>query len=505
MMRTCFLIISLLISSAVLAQPVIPDSGRMEKIRSAKAVIEKIYTDFAEANHFPGMVYGVVVDGQMAFSGSTGFANLEGKIPAGSRTAFRIASMSKSFTTMAILQLRDAGKLRLDDPASQYIPEMKGLKLLTADAPAITIRHLMIHAAGLPEDNPWGDRQLADTDQELLALVKAGLSFSNIPGVKYEYSNLGFALLGRIITRVSGLPYQQYITQKIFKPLGMNHTYWEYDRVPAKDLALGYRWLRSQYAEEALLHDGSYGAMGGIITTLEDFSRYLAFHQSAWPPANDVSATVIKKSSLREMQQPWMFNNLNPNYRYPGSAKTCPLVASYGYGLRWTIDCSARVTVGHSGGLPGFGSNWFILPDYGIGLICFANRTYAPASVVNMKVMDTLLAITGLKAFSVKPSAILEQKKKELVAFLPDWNNAEASKLFAENFFPDYPIDLLREESRALFAKAGRIIRVTEMKAENQLRGYFLLEGEKTNLEVSFTLTPENPPRIQEYHIREMK
>ena len=205
------------------------------------------------------------------------------------------------------------------------------------------------------------------------------------------------------------------------------------------------------------------------------------------------------------MQQPWMFNNLNPNYRYPGSAKTCPLVASYGYGLRWTSDCSARVTVGHSGGLPGFGSNWFILPDYGIGLICFANRTYAPASVVNMKVMDTLLAITGLKAFSVKPSAILEQKKKELVAFLPDWNNAEASKLFAENFFPDYPIDLLREESRALFAKAGRIIRVTEMKAENQLRGYFLLEGEKTNLEVSFTLTPENPPRIQEYHIREMK
>ena len=494
-----------MISSAVLAQPVIRDSGRMEKIRSARDVIEKIYTDFAAANHFPGMVYGVMVDGKMAFSGSTGFANLEGKIAAGSKTAFRIASMSKSFTTMAILQLRDAGKLRLDDPASQYIPEMKGLKLLTGDAPAITIRHLMIHAAGLPEDNPWGDRQLADSDQELLALVKGGLSFSNVPGIKYEYSNLGFTLLGRIITRVSGLPYQQYISQKIFRPLGMNHTYWEYDQVPAKDLAHGYRWIRAQYAEEALLHDGSYGAMGGIITTLEDFSKYLALHQSAWPPANDLSAPVIRKSSLREMQQPWMFNNLNPNYRYPGSTKACPLVASYGYGLRWTSDCAARVTVGHSGGLPGFGSNWFILPDYGIGLICFANRTYAPASVVNMKVMDTLLTITGLKAFPVKPSVILEQKKKELAAFLPDWKNAEASKLFAENFFPDYPIDLLREESRALFSKAGRIIRVSEMKAENQLRGSFILEGEKTNLEVSFTLTPENPPRIQEYHIREIR
>ena len=94
------------------------------------------------------------------------------KAPVDADTVFRIASMTKSFTAMAILKLRDEGKLSLDDPAEKYVPEMKGLVYPTSDSPKITIRHLLSHAEGFPEDNPWGDQQLADTDEQLSAMIQ---------------------------------------------------------------------------------------------------------------------------------------------------------------------------------------------------------------------------------------------------------------------------------------------------------------------------------------------
>ena len=100
------------------------------------------------------------------------------------------------------------------------------------------------------------------------------------------------------------------------------------------------------------------------------------------------------------------------------------------------------------------------------------------------------------------PSAILEKRKTELIKLLPGWNNAEQSGIFAENFFPDYPIDSLKKQASELFVKAGKIISVNEMKPENQLRGSFILEGENSDIIIFFTLSPENPPLIQQYEIR---
>jgi CubicO group peptidase (beta-lactamase class C family) len=190
------------------------DPTRLERIKNAIPVIEKMYKDFSIANHVPGYAYGIVVDGQLLYKGAAGYANLEEKIPATTSSMFRIASMSKSFTSLAILHLRDAGKLKLDDPVEKYIPQLKG-QGLTNDAPAITIRHLMSHSAGFPEDNPWGDRQLADSEKDLTDLISGKLSFSNVAGTEYEYSNLGFAMLGYIIHKVSGLSYDVYIQKNI--------------------------------------------------------------------------------------------------------------------------------------------------------------------------------------------------------------------------------------------------------------------------------------------------
>ena len=144
--------------NALYAPPVFTDLQRAEKIKAIAPVIKKMYADFAQANHFPGYAYGIMVDGELVVIGNNGYTDIEQKIPATTSSMFRIASMSKSFTAMAITKLRDNGKLKLDDPVSMYIPEFAG-QGLTKDAGEITIRQLLTHAAGFPEDNPWGDRQ----------------------------------------------------------------------------------------------------------------------------------------------------------------------------------------------------------------------------------------------------------------------------------------------------------------------------------------------------------
>jgi hypothetical protein len=116
-------------------------------------------------------------------------------------------------------------------------------------------------------------------------------------------------------------------------------------------------------------------------------------------------------------------------------------------------------------------------------------------------VMDTLLRLTGLQPMRLPPSTILTQRRDMLVRLLPEWDGAANTGFFAENFFDDYYVSKLRDEARAIYAAAGRILQVGEVVPENQLRGYFIQKAEKGNIRIRFTLTPETPARIQEYHI----
>jgi CubicO group peptidase (beta-lactamase class C family) len=482
--------------------PIFTDANRIEKIKATKTVVEKILQDYAAANHFPGYAYGIVVDEQLVYSGSNGYADIEKKIPATTKSMFRIASMSKSFTAMAILKLRDEGKLKLDDPAYLYISELKN-QSLTTDAPVITIRNLLSHSAGFPEDNPWGDRHLADTEQELINSIKKGISFSNTTSLNYEYSNLAFCMLGLIIHKVSGEYYADYIEKNIWKPLQMNAA-WEYTKVEPSLLAHGYRWLNNDWREEALLHDGIGGAMGGMISSVESFAKYVSFHLNAWPPRNDQEEGPIKRNSIREMHQPWTYNTFNPNYKFP-NGRGCGIVTSYGYGLGITKDCEGRTMVAHSGGLPGFGSNWRILPDYGMGVILLANVTYAPTSIANLAVLDTIVRMAKLQPRQLPASNILTQRRDEIMKLLPNFSTAKTAGIFAENFFEDYFVDSLKKEATNIFNHIGKIKKVNDVVPENQLRGYFIIECENGNAQINFTLTPEHIPLIQEYHIRLLK
>ncbi|MGE3312278.1 MAG: serine hydrolase domain-containing protein [Limisphaerales bacterium] len=495
-------------STAATTQPYLPPAfpqsheERAALVRGLAPEIRAAFERHAASNHIPGVAYGVVVDGELVVAGGHGVANIEGRIPATPRTVFRVASMTKSFTAMSILRLRDAGKLDLDRPASRYLPELRRLRMLTDDAPPITLRRLLTHGAGFPEDNPWGDRQLADSDQDLVDLVRSPVWFSNAPGVAFEYSNLGFALLGRAVARVSGTSCQRYIVRNILAPLGMNSTYWEPTEVPKDLLAHGYRWEDDTWKEEALLGDGSFAPMGGMLSTVEDFARYIALHLDAWPPRDGPESPVLKRASIREMHHPWRLSGLLSR-TLDSSNAPCPTVTAYGYGLGWAQDCHDLIRIGHSGGLPGFGSQWRILPYYGIGIVGLGNVTYAGFGGINTEVLELLLQRTGLKPRTLPASRILRERAATLISLLPDWTGAEATGIFAENFFPDQPLKILRRDCRQLFEKAGAIGRIDEPIAENQLRGTVVLHGATADLEVYFTLSPENPPLIQEFEIRE--
>ena len=480
--------------------PAFASDERISQIVALEDRLDVFYRSKAEDYHFPGMVYGIVVDDSLVLSGAYGVVNRENQVPVNADSRFRIASMTKSFVCMAILKLRDAGKLELHVPAETYLPELESMEYLTADAPPVTIEHLMTMSAGFPEDNPWADRQLEDSEEEFDAFLQQGISMSNLPGMAYEYSNTGYALLGRIISRVSGQPYQQYITQNILEPLGMYDTRWEYEEITEEALAIGYRWEEEQWNLEPMLHDGAFGAIGGLITSLNDFSKYVGFHLSAWPARNETEVGPVKRSTVREMHQ--MKNPRLYADNRDTSGEPCAMMAAYAYGLGVYEDCRGVRRISHSGGLPGFGSEYQFYPEWGIGLIAFANRTYAPARSINNEAMELLQTSVDFQSRMVAPSKILLQRKEAVSALIQDWNEAADESYIAENFYLDQSRKLRKAAADQIWSEAGPILSVEEVQPINQLRGIFRVRCEKQDVEVFFSLSPEKNPKVQAVRMR---
>ena len=190
-------------------------ADRVQTLQKAFPAIDDIFRSYATDKKIPGMVWGIVIDGQLAHVGSFGVQDLNTKKPVTQTTVFRIASMTKSFTALSVLKLRDQGKLSLEDPVTRWIPEFAKVQLPTRDSPPVKIRQLMSHSTGLPEDNPWADQQLAASGADVTRWLLAGVPFSTPPGTRYEYSNFAFGLLGRIVTKASGASYDSFVEREI--------------------------------------------------------------------------------------------------------------------------------------------------------------------------------------------------------------------------------------------------------------------------------------------------
>jgi len=470
--------------------------NRATQVASIGSKLHEAFKTYALEKNIPGIAYGIVVDGQLVIDSALGFINLEKQIPTSTTSQFRIASMTKSFTAMGIMKLVEDGRLSLHDPAYLYVPEMRDMRYLTSDATHITIENLLTMTAGFPEDNPWGDRQLDETDQMLRDLLKANPSFSNPPSFTFEYSNTGYAILGLIITKITGMPYQEYIDKNILAELQMEDTYWEFEDIPEEKRVIGYN--PDSLTLAPMLHDGTYGAMGGLITSIEDFSKYVSFHLSAWPPRNDPEVGPVRRSTLRKMQQP-QFSRLYADAK-DWNDNPCPVISGYGYGLGISQNCEGIRRISHGGALPGFGSNYVFYPDLGIGLMAFCNVTYTtpwPYEEISKLLFEEL----DLKPRKLPVSRILNFRKNQIVNWFKTWDKELEAEVFAENFYLDSDRNTRLSELRPLLEEAGEILQIGEINPGNQLRGSFEIYGSKDSLNVFFTLSPEPDPKIQALYL----
>ncbi|MCC6241418.1 MAG: beta-lactamase family protein [Gemmatimonadaceae bacterium] len=485
--------------SSIAPPPTFADPNRVSALRRALPAIDSTMQAFASANNVPGIAYGIIVDGALLHVRALGIRDVSANAPVDTSTVFRIASMTKSFTALAILQLRDAGRLRLDDLAEQYVPEMRSLRYATSDAPRITIRHLLTHSAGFPEDNPWGDQQLAATDAQLAQMIRRGIPFSNAPGTAYEYSNFGFAILGRIVQNVSRMPYARYIEQRVLRPLGMTSTTMEARAVPPRRLAHGYRRQDGVWLEEPALPDGAFGSMGGMLTSSADLSRWVALMLDAWPARSGPESPVLKRSSLREMQQIARYAGGSAARTATGSTMTA---GGYAYGLRVSQNCLFNHIVAHSGGLPGFGSQMRWLPEHGVGIVALGNLTYTSWGGVIDTVLEQLARTGGLVPRVPQPAPVLEAMQQQVSRLIANWQPALADSIAAMNLYLDEPaprraaaIARLRE------SVGGGCGETTAIVAENALRGQWLVRCRTGSLRVAITLAPTEPARVQQFTV----
>jgi len=477
-----------------------PDEARLAQVTPAFPDVDRLFAAFAERAHAPGIAWGVVLDGALVHSGSWGVREIDSHAPIDADTVFRIASMTKSFTALSILKLRDEGKLALDDPAENYVPELRGLRYPTADSPRITVRHLLSHSEGFPEDNPWGDRQLARTDAEMSEMMRAGIPFSTSPGTAYEYSNFGFAILGRIVANVSGEPYAQYVSRNILQPLGLSSTTLQAAEVSADRLARGYRWQDDGWIEEPPLPDGAFGPMGGMLTSTRDLATYVGFLMSAFPARDDAESGPVRRASVREMQQVW---RMRPSTVRPAADGAVALSAGgYGYGLGIRQTCEFGQVVAHTGGLPGYGSVMTWLPQYGLGVIAMVNLTYTSASAAAGDALSLLVKSSGLAPRQPQPSPALLQARADVNTLLASWDDDLADRIAADNLFLDESKERRQRAIAALMEQRGTCRPDDTFDVENALRGQWTMACDRGALLVSITLAPTMPPKVQYLSVR---
>jgi CubicO group peptidase (beta-lactamase class C family) len=333
-------------------------------------------------------------------------------------------------------------------------------------------------------------------------MMRAGIPFSNAPGVAYEYSNYGFAILGRIVTRASGMPYNDYLASKILRPLGMSSTSMEPSKVVAHRLAHGYRWEDERWKNEPLLPDGAFGPMGGMLTSVRDLGKYVSALLAAWPPRDGPEAGPIRRASLREMQQIGRFGMAATSRDAAGGTQ---LTASgYGYGLRISQTCSFRHIVAHGGGLPGFGSVMQWLPEHGVGIVAFGNRTYTGWGGVANEAFNRLSKTGALQPRAVQPSPALTSARNAVSRLIAKWDDRLADGIAAENLFLDEARDRRRAQIEALHEKVGACVADTSRfdHVENSLRGQWVVSCERGKLLASITLAPTMPPTVQYWSVR---
>lgn len=494
--------IAILLAIAVAAPfPAVAQDPAPETLDQLAPEIDALFAKYRTDQHIPGMVYGVVKDGKLAYVKGIGVQNITDERAVTPDSLFRIASMTKAFTALSILKLRDDGKLRLDDLAEQHIPEMKGWTYPTKDSPRIRIRDLLQHVGGFVTDDPWGDRQQVLPQAEFTKMVAAGMPFSRAPQSAHEYSNFGYALLGRVVANASGMAYADYVRQTILTPLGMTASGFDAPKAPKVHYALGYRWENDRWSPEPEMADGAFNSMGGLQVSANDYAKWVAFLLSAWPARDDADTGPVKRATVREIAQGLNFVSVTNRIGASG-ATACKQAAAYGMGWRVAQDCDLGLTLAHGGGYPGYGSHVMLMPDHGVGVFAMANRTYAGPSA---PAWDTAVAMgkAGLletRAVPVSP-AVAEAYAAAKAAYAAGNLGPLEGKL-AINFLMDRSADNWTAELAELKEEVGECPADEPLAPIGAMSTAFRLDCAKGKLDGILLLAPTTPPTVQALRFR---
>ena len=463
------------------------------------SAVDAAFTAFHDGGTTPGIAYGVVSEGELVHAVGLGRLDVARDVAPDHDSVFRIASMTKSFTAATVLALRDRAMVRLDDALVEHLPELaEGLAGPTADSAPVTVRDLLTMGAGFATDDPWGDRQQDLSLESFDDLLRQGPARIGASDGRFEYSNLGYAVLGRLITRLTGRPYDETVAELVLRPLGMTATGFHDDLVPAPCRAVGYGYHGAQLVAQPLTGCGAFAPMGGLLSSVRDLAGWVATLAAGEPARDDPDeAVVLRRSSVREMQQPRRLVEATATAAQLGGPVRL-MVASYGYGLVVEDDAALGRCVSHSGGYPGFGSHMRWHPGSGLGLVALANRTYAPMRQISAQALAALVR-TRPRSPAAAPWARTTDAEAVVEQLFDAWDESLADRWFAMNMDLDVPRELRRQEFESLTTVLGRLRRDPRVLASHSTAAHsrWWLAGQRGRVRIDLSLSPQPVPLIQ--------
>jgi CubicO group peptidase (beta-lactamase class C family) len=370
-------------------------------------------------DRIPGVSAAIVYDQQVLWSGGYGYTDLAKKIPAEAGTIYSICSISKLFTSIAVMQLRDAGKLRLDDPVEKYLPWFK-IQKTAPEGPEITIEGLLTHASGLPRESEYPYWSAPDYEFPTREQVKDKIASQKTlyPAEShFQYSNLGLTLAGEVVAAASGEPYDQYVKSHILGPLGLTGTTPE---IPAgqrgKRLATGYSILTRDGEPKAMPFFQARGIApaAGYASTAEDLAKFASWQ---FRLLSTGGAEILKANTLREM---YRIHWVEPNFE-----------TTWGLGFSvWRRD--GKVFVGHGGSCPGFRSAVLFRPEEKVAAVFLSNAHEAASEVFAQCLYDLVAA--AIKDAVKNPSAAKkpDPKLNKYLGTYSSWNGELAVILWGD-------------------------------------------------------------------------
>ena len=368
---TAAVLLALLATASVLAQaPAVKDPAADPDVLGA----ERLFSAWAEGQlrfrGYPGMAVGVVSDQRLVWARGFGLANVADRTAMTPQTKFRMASHSKLFTATAIMQLRERGKLHLDDPVSKHLPWFT-VKPVHADDPPITIEELLTHSSGLPREaaDHWTTFNFPTHEEFKTLMPKRQAAFP--PETRWKYSNLAYTLAGMIVEQVSGTSWADYVTRHIYQPLGMVDS--SVDRnVPGLATGYGRRMPDGSRSTMPFIDARGMAAATGITSTVEDMAKFVSAQFRQGPSGGD---RILNTASLREMHRVRMLEN---NW-------------SRGNGIGFAVTRNRDKTyVGHGGSYPGYITHTLIDLTGKVGVIVLTNAQDGDAGGIATQLMNTV-------------------------------------------------------------------------------------------------------------------